>query len=328
MKFIGEFNNGDLIEGVYFCVEKQEALTRNRKPYFKVQLRDKTGVIDVKIWDVDAPGIESFSVNDFVEVSGKVNTYQGALQLEIRSIKVATDNTFSLMDYMPSSKKDVNQMVRDLYNIITTIDNDDLHFLLTEIFINDREFFNLFCTSSAAKKVHHAYVGGLLEHTLGVTTICRNCFGIYKQLNYDLLVAAALLHDIGKVHELSIFPENDYTEDGYLFGHIVIGIDMIRDIACKKPDFNQKLLKQLLHCVLAHHGELEFGSPKTPVLQETIVLHYADMIDSRLAIAKDSLDAVAQPDEFVYSKWLSTYMTKTVMPAKDEAVSSAIDLTI
>ncbi len=282
MKYIADLKEGDSLSDIYLCKYKVQAETRNGKPYFNVILQDKTGTLDAKVWEINSDGIADFDVMDYIYVVGDVSRYQGALQASLRRIKVARDDEYIASDYLPVSPYSIDNMYNDLKAVIETVKNPHLHLLLTSIFIDDERFAELFKTRSAAKTIHHSFVGGLMQHTLAVTRLCKYYTKAYPALNHDLLITAALLHDIGKVREISDFPQNDYTDDGQLLGHIVMGAEMIGEKARKIPDFPPKLLRELQHCILAHHGEYEYGSPKKPAMMEALALNMADNTDAKM----------------------------------------------
>ena len=290
MKFIKDYKDGDRVFDIYLCKHKQSAVTKNGKPYENVILQDKTGTIDAKIWEPNNPGISEFDVFDYIEVYGEVTNFQGALQVSVKRVRVCGEDEYNPGDYLPVSSKDINQMYKELKDYIASIKSTYLKQLLESLFVNDEDFKKRFCQSSAAKSVHHGFVGGLLEHTLGVTKLCDYYCTAYPVLKRDLLLAAAMCHDIGKVREISHFPENDYTDDGQLLGHIVMGSQMVAAKAAKIPGFPRELLSQLQHCILAHHGKYEFGSPKIPAIIEALALNYADDTDAKLETFKEILD--------------------------------------
>jgi len=229
MRFIETFKDGDRIYDVYLCKSKSTALTKTGKEYENVMLADKTGQIDSKIWDVNSGGIGDFDVNDYVYVSGQVTSYNGALQFKIERARVAAENEYSQSDYIPASRFDIEDMYRELLGYVNSIENVYIKQLLTAFFVDDEAFVKRFKNTSAAKTVHHGFLGGLLEHSLSVTRLCDKISTNYDFLNRDLLISCAMLHDVGKVKELSEFPRNDYTDEGQLIGHIVIGVEMIDD---------------------------------------------------------------------------------------------------
>lgn len=263
MKYIGQFYEGMHISDVYLCKKKQIALTKNGKEYGALTLQDKTGTVEAKIWDLGSPGIGNFETLDYVYVDGDVTVFQGANQVNVRRIRKADAGEYVESDYLPVSSKDIKAMYGELRGMIESMKNPFLRKLSASYFVEDREFVRRFCFHSAAKSVHHGFVGGLLEHTVSVMKLCSYFAAAYPRLNRDLLLTAALFHDIGKTRELSVFPENDYTDDGQLLGHIIIGTEMVSERIREIPDFPGKLASELKHCILAHHGELEYGSPKS-----------------------------------------------------------------
>ena len=290
MKFIKELKEGDRVFDIYLCKHKQEAVTKNGKPYESVILQDKTGTIDAKVWEPNNPGIGDYDDLDYIEVYGDVTNFQGQLQISVKRIRVCREGEYNPSDYLPVSSKGIDTMYNELKTLIGSIKNTYLHQLLQDLFIDDADFAKKFCNSSAAKTVHHGFVGGLLEHTLGVTKLCDYYCSAYPILQRDLLLTAAMCHDIGKVKEISAFPVNDYTDDGQLLGHIVMGAQMVGERAAKIDGFPHNLLAELQHCILAHHGKLEYGSPKVPALIEAVALNYADDTDAKMETFKEILE--------------------------------------
>lgn len=290
MKFIRDLKEGDRLFDIYLCKHKQGAVTKNGKPYENVILQDKTGTIDAKVWEPNNPGIGNYNTLDYIEVHGDVNNFQGNLQVSIKRIRVCREEEYNPADYLPVSVKDISVMFKELKEFIQSIRNPWLKQLLEAFFVRDEAFAKAFCYSSAAKTVHHGFVGGLLEHTLSVTKLCDYYCKVYPILKRDLLLTAAMCHDIGKVKELSLFPENDYTDDGQLLGHIVMGSQMVAEKAAQIADFPHVQLVQLQHCILAHHGKYEYGSPKLPALMEALALNYADDTDAKLETFREILE--------------------------------------
>ena len=280
MRYINELREGMNVSEIYLCKVKNISRTKAGKTYYSLVLQDKTGMIDTKIWELNN-GIEHFEQLDYVKVDGNITSFQGSLQLNVRRLRVAREGEYLPEDYIPSTDKDIKTMYRELSDYVNHIQNPYLRQLLVAFF-GDQTFAKVFRTHSAAKRVHHGFMGGLLEHTLSVTKICDFFSTHYPILNRDLLISAALLHDIGKVDELSDFPENDYTDQGQLLGHIVMGTMMIDEKIKQISGFPEKLATELKHCILAHHGELEFGSPKKPALIEALALNFADNADAKM----------------------------------------------
>ena len=289
MKYIRDYKEGDRMFDIYLCKHKQSAVTKNGKPYETVILQDKTGTIDAKVWDPNNAGISEFDTLDYIEVYGDVNSFQGALQVNVKRIRVCHEGEYDPADYLPVSKKNIDEMYKELLGLIGRTENEYLKKLLESFFVEDEAFIRAFRTSSAAKTVHHGFVGGLLEHTLSVAKLCEYFCKPYPILKRDLLITAALCHDIGKTKELSLFPENDYTDDGQLLGHIVMGAEMVGEKARQIPGFPPVLEAELKHCILAHHGEYEYGSPKKPALIEAAALNLADNADAKLETFSEAL---------------------------------------
>ena len=282
MKFIESLKEGMHVSEVYLCKTKTIAMSKTGKEYASLSLHDKTGSIDAKIWDLYSPGISDVDAMTFVVVDGDVTSFNNVLQLKVARIREADEKEYTPSDYVPVSKKDIDKMFGELKDKIKSVKNLFLSKLLTAIFIDDFEFQTAFKSSSAAKTVHHGFLGGLLEHTLGVVKLCEYFCNNYESLNRDLLITSALFHDIGKTRELSAFPANDYTDEGQLVGHIVIGVEILKAQIDKIPGFPKKLSNELIHCILAHHGELEYGSPKKPALIEALALNLADNADAKM----------------------------------------------
>jgi 3'-5' exoribonuclease len=293
MKYIGSLREGEHVSEVYLCKHKQSALTKSGKPYDNVTLQDKTGTLDAKIWDPGSVGIEEFEALDYVAVTGDVTSFQGNLQMSIKRLRKVHEGEYNPGDYLPVSDKDIDEMYAELLGIIGTIGNTYLSKLLHNFF-DDEEFAARFKFHSAAKSVHHGFVGGLLEHTLSVTKNCDYFSQNYPFLNRDLLLTAAMFHDVGKLHELSVFPENDYTDEGQLLGHIMIGAEWVGEEIKKIDGFPVVLANELKHCILAHHGELEFGSPKKPALVEALALSFADNVDAKMETFRELLAGVPE----------------------------------
>ena len=294
MKYINELREGNRMSGVYLCKHKQSAVTKNGKQYENVILQDRTGTIDAKIWDPNSMGIDEFEALDYVDISGDITVFNGALQVSIKRARKAGEGEYNPADYLPTSRYDIDTMYQELLSWIGTVKNQYLSAILTYYFIQDQETVKRFRMSSAAKSVHHGFVGGLLEHTLSVTKNCDYFAATYPILNRDLIVSAAIFHDIGKLEELSTFPENDYTDEGQLLGHIMIGAEMVGERIRTIPGFPKGTANELKHCILAHHGELEYGSPKKPALAEALALSFADNIDAKMETIREIFASVPE----------------------------------
>ncbi len=294
MKFIETLREGEKIQEVYLCRRKMTALTKAGKPYESLMLQDKTGTVDAKIWDVGSQGIDEFDELDYIMIVADVTSFQGALQLNVKRVRKMSEGEYDPKDYLPVSDKDIDQMYAELQQYIKSVANPYLNRLLSKFFMEDADFEKRFKFHSAAKSVHHGFVGGLLEHTLSVTRNCAYFAESYPILNRDLLITAAICHDIGKLEELSTFPQNDYTDEGQLLGHIMIGAEMVSDVIKEIDGFPVTLGNELKHCILAHHGELEFGSPKKPALAEALALSFADNLDAKMETLKEIFSSVPE----------------------------------
>lgn len=312
MKFIETLREGERINDVYLCKYKQSAVTKNGKPYENVILQDKTGTIDAKIWEPNSMGIDDFEMMDYVAVMGDVSSFQGALQVSIKRVRKVREGEYDPANYLPVSEYDIEDMYKQLLVFVNGIQNPYLSKVAKHFFVEDTDFVKRFKFSSAAKSVHHGFVGGLLEHTLSVLKLCQFYVKQYPILNEDLLYTAALCHDIGKVYELSAFPENDYTDDGQLLGHIVMGCEMVGEQIRAISGFPKKLGNELKHCILAHHGELEFGSPKKPALVEAVALNFADNTDAKMETLKEIFRAAGESNDWLgYNRLLESNIRKT-----------------
>jgi len=312
MKYIKELNEGNRVGDIYLCKQKQAAMTKNGKPYETIIIQDKTGTLEGKIWDPNSQGIDEFDTLDYVEVVGDVTSFAGALQLNVKRVRKASEDEYDPADYLPVSTKNRNEMYKELMRYINEIQNQWLSQLLKHFFVNDKEFIQAFGFSSAAKMVHHGFVGGLLEHTLSVVKLCDYYTQSYTYLNRDLLISAAIFHDMGKTKELSAFPMNDYTDDGQLLGHIMIGAEMLHDAMKEIPGFPVKLASELKHCILAHHGELAYGSPKKPALAEAVALNLADNTDARLETIKEIFENAGDNNDWLgYNRLFESNIRKT-----------------
>ena len=312
MKYIESFREGERISGIYLCKNRQSAVTKTGKAYENVVLQDKTGTADAKIWDPNSQGIDDFSNLDYVDIVADVTSFQGQMQLNIKRVRKAREGEYNPVDYLPVSSKDINEMYQELLGFVAKVKNPYLSQLLKSLFVEDKEFVQAFKFSSAAKTVHHGFVGGLLEHTLSVTKLCVYYINYYPMINGDLLYTAAMCHDIGKVYELSAFPANDYTDEGQLLGHIMIGAEMVGERTRQIPGFPVKLGNELKHCILAHHGELEYGSPKKPALLEAIALNFADNTDAHMQTMIEALKAAGDNQGWLgYNRLFESNIRKT-----------------
>lgn len=311
MKYLKDYKEGDRVFDIYLVKHKQAAVTKNGKCYDNVLLQDKSGTIDGKVWDPNSAGIGEFDSLDYVEVYGEVNAFQGALQISIKRARLCQEGEYDPADYLPVSSKNIEEMYQELLGYIKSMENKFLQELMESFFVKDEEFSKAFKMSSAAKTVHHGFVGGLLEHTLSVTRLCDYYCKQYPLLKRDLLLAAAMCHDIGKTKELSVFPENDYTDDGQLLGHIVMGVEMIGEKIRDINGFPKGISQELKHCIVAHHGELEYGSPKKPALMEAVALNFADDTDAKMQTFTEILQNTQEQGWLGYNRLFESNLRMT-----------------
>ena len=311
MTFIADIKDGDHILGHYFCKFKQSLKTKTGKSYYSIKLQDKTGVIDAKVWDITNE-IQDFEEGEMIKIDADALLYQGEMQMKIYKLRRSRDGEYDLADFTPASENDIDEMYGKIAGYINSVDNPFIKTLLENIVINDQERANAFKTRSAAKSMHHGYMGGLLEHTLAVVEICNFVGARYKHVNKDLLLAGAILHDFGKIHELTPMPHNEYSDDGQMLGHIIIGVEIVSAEVAKIPNFPHQLASLIKHMIISHHGEFEFGSPKLPSISEAMLLHFADNMDAKLKTIEEVIDSDVSPGPWAgYQKALMRYIRRS-----------------
>lgn len=311
MNYLKELRDGEMVSENYFCKQKQTLQTKAGKSYYSLILQDKTGTMDGKVWELNA-GIEHFEALDYIRVEGQVVSFQGALQLNIRRVRRLSEGEYDVSEYMPCTKRNTAEMYKELMGYIDSLRDAQFKLLAESYFKEDPKFKEMFLSHSAAKTMHHNFVGGLLEHTVSVTKLCSYLADNYPVLDRDLLLTAAMFHDVGKLSEISSFPENDYTDAGQLLGHIYIGADWLSKRMDKLGGFSVKRKNELLHCILSHHGELEYGSPKKPALAEALALSMADNLDAKLAGVTALFDGTDETGWLGFQKMFESNMRKTV----------------
>ncbi len=283
--FIQDLQENQNIDSLFLVQDKRVLETRNGKPYLRIRLQDKTGEIEGRVWEQANEYARHFKINDYVRVKGIITQFQGELQINVSSIHKVPVEKVNPEDFLPVGKKDIEEMTQSLKKLIESLEDPDYKALLSAFF-DDEGFMKTFARSPAAKSMHHAWIGGLLEHTLSIARIAERIVRHYDKeglpLNRDLLITGAVLHDVGKTKELASMPSFEYTTEGKLIGHLVIGVEMIDNIAAKIPGFPEKKLQQIKHLILSHHGDYAFGSPKLPMTLEAIALHFIDNLDAKL----------------------------------------------
>jgi 3'-5' exoribonuclease len=284
---------GTGVDGIYLLSAKETRQTRQGKPFYKLRVGDRTGTVDCTVWEVSAMSGDP-KVGDLVTVSARVTEYQGKAQLEATRVSPAPAGAAEPRDFLPSTYRDIEELRGFLQFHIGSVYDRDYAALLQHIF-GDPAFFETFTSAPAAKVYHHAYLGGLVEHTVSVAETCDFVAQQYGRVDRDLLLTAALLHDVGKTRELAFETTIDFTDAGKFLGHVIQGVMLVSQKASEVPSFPEAKLQLLLHCIVSHHGELEWGSPKRPKTIEALILHHVDNLDAKvkgfLEIVDGSRDA-------------------------------------
>jgi 3'-5' exoribonuclease len=288
-RFVEQLADGDTVDDVFLVVDKQLRANRNGNLYIQLDLGDRSGTINARMWNAGEPLYKSFEPGDFLQVKGKVQLFQGSLQLIANTLERHDATRVELTDFLPHTKHDISKLLERLKAAVRKVSDPHLRALAESYFIDDA-FMRAFARCPAGVKVHHAYVGGLLEHVVTMMDVADRVLPLYPEVNRDLVVMGVFLHDSGKVRELSFARTFAYSDEGQLLGHLTIGIEMLADKARQVPDltgepFPPDLLLRLKHLILSHHGEAEFGSPKVPMTPEAVALHAIDLMDSRIHIA-------------------------------------------
>ena len=296
--YIRDLQPGTQSNGIFLVQSKEVRQKKSGEPYLSLQLCDKSGDVDAKMWDNVEQVMDTFEKNDFVRVSGLPSVYNNRLQFTVHRLARLSDDQVDFGDFFPASARDRDEMLAELRGVIAGMSNPHLRALLEAIFA-DEAIACRYKNAPAAKTIHHAWLGGLIEHVLSLCTLCKLVAPHYPQVDGDLLLAGAILHDIGKIDELSYDRGFGYTDVGQLIGHIQIGLSLVNDKARQVPDFPPKLKLLLDHMILSHHGELEFGSPKVPAFAEAMLLHHLDNLDSKMETIRGSIER----DKVVEGSW-------------------------
>jgi 3'-5' exoribonuclease len=279
--YVNQIGERDPVDAVFLVRDCTQAMARNGKPYMTLKLMDCTGEIEARVWDRVEELAGQFDKNDFLRVSGRGNLYMGKMQLVVQELKKVREEDVDLADFLPVSKRSVAEMRTELDQLLGSMTLGPLRRLLLAFF-DDADFFKRYSRAPAAKGMHHVFIGGLLEHSLAVSALACDVAQRYAQVDRDLLIAGALLHDVGKVAELCYERAFDYTDEGKLIGHIVMGVEMIEERARALPDYPRQQVMLLKHLLLSHHGQYEFGSPKRPKMLEAVILNFIDDLDSKI----------------------------------------------
>jgi 3'-5' exoribonuclease len=289
-----------VITSSFVVVAKQIKPKKTGEPYLALTLGDRSGQLEAKMWDNVDDVLEAFEQDDFLKVKGLINKYKQRFQLTIHKLRKLADSEIIFDDYLPKTIKDIDALWESLSQFVAGIQNPHLKALI-RAFMDDPEIAAAYRNAPAAKTLHHAYIGGLLDH---VVSLCRSCDLIcqnYPQINRDLLLTGAFLHDIGKIHELTYNRSFTYSTKGQLLGHMIIELEMLQAKLALVPDFPEELKTMIEHLIISHHGEYEFGSPKLPMFPEALMLHYLDDLDSKM----EAMRAQFERDSTLDGPWTS-----------------------
>lgn len=309
--YVKDIKSGDKVNEVFLVWEKNLAYSQKGMPYLNVRLRDKTGELDGKVWDNAQDWDKVFRKGDLVRIQGRALSFKNAVQLAIHNITAVEEGEVLLGDYFPVAKEDPQVMFEALLAYAGEVKDPHLAALLASFF-RDEEVVRLFKKAPAAKGFHHVCLGGLLEHTLSVVRLVALAAGHYQGLDRDLLITGGILHDIGKIHELSYERVFEYSDEGRLIGHIVMGVEMIDERIAGIPGFPRQKAMELRHLILSHHGLLEYGSPKRPKTVEALVVHYLDDLDAKVNAFQETIrEARADESDWTpYHRLFDRYLYK------------------
>lgn len=292
-RYIRDLTSGETVDEVYLVTGKHLRANRSGGLYLQIELRDRTGVISSRMWNATERLFDSFEVNDFLRVRGRTQIYQGELQLILSEIRRVPQEQVDLNDFLPQTAQSVDRLMVRLRELLSRIEHPDLVQLVETILVDETLMAKL-AAAPAAVRFHHAYRGGLLEHVVTMLEIADRIAPLYPGLDIDLLFAGILLHDIGKVDELSYHAAFRYTDEGELVGHLVQGVELLNEKIREVEEltgrkFPAELAMRLKHMILSHHGALEFGSPKVPLTLEALALHLIDNLDAKLAAFQEEV---------------------------------------
>ncbi len=287
--YVNQIKERDRVEAIFLVRDKITAMAKNGKPYMTLKLMDNSGEVEGRIWDCVDQLSSQFEKDDFILVNAKASVYLGKMQLVVQDLKKVEEGQVDLADFLPISQRSAAEMRDELDRLLGSLTDPYIEALL-RAFFDDPDFFALYSRAPAAKGMHHVFLGGLLEHSLAVSALACDVAVRYPQVNRDLLISGALLHDVGKVAELSYLRSFDYTDAGKLLGHIIIGVQMIEDRVRKIPGFPEETSMMVKHLLLSHHGQYEFGSPKRPKFLEAVILNFIDDLDSKINGVQTHID--------------------------------------
>jgi 3'-5' exoribonuclease len=289
-----------VITSTFVVVAKQIKPKKTGEPYLALTLGDRSGQLEAKMWDNVEEVLEAFEQDDFLKIKGLINKYKQRFQLTIHKLRKLGETEIDFSDYLPKTTKDIDELWQTLTNFVAGIENPYLK-ALVQAFLADPEIASAYRNAPAAKTLHHAYIGGLLDHVVSLFRSCDLLCRNYPQVNRDLLLTGAFFHDIGKIHELTYNRSFTYSTKGQLLGHMMIELEMLQSKLAALPGFPDELKTMIEHMIISHHGEYEFGSPKLPMFPEAVMLHYLDDLDSKM----EAMRAQFERDATLESAWTS-----------------------
>jgi len=295
--FVKDLEPDPSITGFFLVHEKEVRNTANGKPYLRMELGDRTGNVEARMWDGFEALAKEVNRDDFVKVQARVEIYRNKMQLTLQQFRVAKPDEIDVADFMPTTSYDVEKLYAQMLGYIEGMKNPWLKKLTTTILTNP-EIVPRFKRAPAAKVMHHAYVGGLIEHVVGLCGLAKLVAAHYPELDVDLLLTAAMLHDVGKLDELNYERAVSYTAEGQLLGHIVMEVESVGKVMDSIEGFPENLKIVVQHILISHHGEYEFGSPKLPMIREALVFHYLDDMDSKMGAVRAALAADSGEEEW------------------------------
>ena len=313
-----------VITSTFVVVSKQVKPKKTGEPYLALILGDRTGQLDAKMWDNVEDAIDAFDQDDFLKIKGLLNKYKNRFQITIHKLRRLGDSEIDFSDYLPKTTKDIGELWQTLAGFVGTFRDPHLK-ALVEAFMADPEIAEAYRNAPAAKTLHHAYIGGLLDHVVSLFRSCDLLCRNYPQVNRDLLLTGAFLHDIGKIHELTYNRSFSYTTRGQLLGHMIIELEMLQAKLAQMPDFPAELKILVEHLIISHHGEYEFGSPKLPMFPEALMLHYLDNLDSKMESMRAHFEreAASEGPWTGYNSSLSRPLLNTAKFLEKKAVAAA-----
>ena len=316
-RYVKDLKEGEPVRDLFLVANKAMLTSNAGKPYLTLQLRDRTGQIEARVWDRAEEIGKRFDRDDVVEVGGTAIAYQGRVQLKVHDVRREEGGGRDLSEYLPVTKKGIEPLWKTLQEYIAGVKDKDLARLLAAVFPDppESDVARRFRQAPGGKTMHHDYIGGLLEHTVSVAGICRMLSAHYEGVDADLLLAGALLHDVGKVHELSYEGAFDYTDEGRLLGHLYMGTEYVSRVCASLPDFPPEKTMLVKHIILSHHGELEYGSPKRPKTLEAILLHHVENMDAKATAFGDAIAELREGARWTdYQRMFERYLFSGKFP--------------